>query len=283
MKNLPSSLFWVINHPNNKNKLFSTVLRLILWKFNQLFLKIPIVVEMGWGVKFKCYPNSSWGGLVMYTKLPEFYEMKFIKRLIRTADIAIDVGSNMGSYSLICASQMRTGKVFAFEPSKVAYKGLLENIHINNLRDKIIPFNTAISDKEAILPFTNESTSETSHISYGQVSSSSKIKSFSLDKFVGRQQIKKIRFIKIDVEGYEFNVLKGATKILTSGMVDYLLVEINRNSLSYGINPSETIGLLKSYGYKTFCFRDSPRLYPVTKFTYKKAINVVAIGRNVRI
>src|SRR3990172_3683386 len=97
------------------------------------------------GVKFKCYPDSSWSGLVVYTKMPEYFEMKFIQKLIQDNDFVIDVGANMGSYSLIAASKLISGKVFAFEPSKIAYKRFRENIKLNNFESKIIPFELAVS------------------------------------------------------------------------------------------------------------------------------------------
>src|SRR3972149_6502339 len=113
MKKFISSLSWVINHPNNKGKILSTIFRLIMWKLNQLTFNIPYVVEMGWGIKFKCYPDSSWGGLIIYTRLPEYYEMNFVKKIVRRKDIVIDVGSNLGDYALIAALCSDGGDVYA--------------------------------------------------------------------------------------------------------------------------------------------------------------------------
>ena len=278
-----SSLSWIINHPSNKNSFFPTIIRLFIWKLNQLSLKIPVVVEIEKGIKFKCYPDSSWGGLVIYTKLPEYFEMKFVNKIINKKDIVIDVGSNLGSYSLIAASKMSSGKVYAFEPSKIAYKRLLENIKLNNFENKIIPLDLAVSDKKGRISFSETDRSEVSHVSYLQFKQGLKVRSITLDNFVKRQKIKKIRLLKIDVEGYEYKVLKGASEILEKGIVDYLLVEINRDSLLYSIEPSKTINLLKQYRYNIYFFPNSSQLTPISKYGgTKKTINMIGIHKDIQ-
>lgn len=283
MKKYFSSFLWVINHPNNRSNLFLTILRIFIWKINQVFLNIPKVVNIQNGIKFKCYPDSSWGGLVIYTKLPEYFEMKFVNKIINKGDTVIDVGANLGSYSLIAASKVGKGKVFAFEPSNIAYKRLLENITINNMDDKIKTLRVAVSDKKGYLDFSDLSRPEVSHVSYIQSQGSTRIKSITLDGFIKRQKINKIRLIKIDVEGYEAKVLEGASEILKRGIVDYLLIEINKDSLLFKLDPTKTFNLIKSYGYKTYYFRNSDKLTPIAEFSdNKKTINIVAIRKNIQ-
>lgn len=282
MRNFSSSLGWILNHPNNRGKFFSTIFKLTLWKLNQLSFKIPYVIEMAWGIKLKCYPDSSWGGLVIYTRLPEYYEMNFVKKIIRNDDIFFDVGSNLGSYSLIAASTSHNSKVYAFEPSKKAYNRLLENLKLNGYGDRIKTFNYAVSDKSSQLGFTDDPRPEISHISYFQKMVSRKVKAVSLDDFISNLSIKKIKLIKIDVEGYEYMVLKGASKILRKSIVDYFLIEINKDSFKYKIDPDKIFSFLKSYGYNTYYFRNSSRLTPVSELgEEKKTINIIAIKENI--
>lgn len=284
MKKYFTSFLWVINHPNNRNNSFLTILRIFIWKMNQVFLKIPKIINIQNGVKFKCYPDSSWGGLVIYTRLPEYFEMRFVNKIINKGDIVIDVGANLGSYSLIAASKVSNGKVFAFEPSKVAYKRLLENITLNNMNNKIKTFRVVVSDKEGNLDFNDLSRPEVSHVSYSPSQGSTRIRSVTLDEFVRRQKIKKIRLIKVDVEGYEYRVLKGASEILRKGIVDFLLIEINRDSLLYNIDSTATFKFIKSLGYKTYYFRNSMRLTPISKIdNNKKTVNIIAINKNIQI
>lgn len=284
MKKILSSYRWVINHPNNKNKPISTVLRLAFWKLNQLILKIPIVVEMGWGIKFKCHPGSSWGSLVVYTRLPEYYEMKFVKKIIRNQDVVIDVGSNLGSYALIAASSIGEGHVYALEPSRRVYKDLVVNIKLNGFEKNISTFNIAAADGQALVGFTDSPRPELSHVSYNIKGGNRKVKATSLDKFVDFHAVKKIRLLKIDVEGYEYKVLKGASGILRRGAVDYLLIELNQDSRFYKASPTKSLDLLKGFGYEIYYFRNGPNLIHLSHFIPgSKTNNIVAIRKNLLI
>jgi len=80
-----------------------------------LFVKVPVIVELTDRADFICDPKSSYGSLVFYEGLPEYYEMNFLKKKLNTKSIFIDVGANVGVYSLLAASVIKSGKIFAFE------------------------------------------------------------------------------------------------------------------------------------------------------------------------
>lgn len=165
MIRLIKSLFWILNHPNNKGKIARTISRLVWWKVNQLVFKLPAVIDIGNNAKYVAYPDSSFGGLVVYTKLPEYYEMKYFTNLIEKDDVVVDVGAHMGDYTILAGSKLKTGKVLAFEPSTTALKVLEENIHLNRIQDKVIVFPYLASNKNGTSMYVEGNTSETGHIS----------------------------------------------------------------------------------------------------------------------
>lgn len=143
----------------------------------------------------------------------------FHEREIRSYfDIAkgnfIDAGANIGKFSVIVAKRLgKKGKVFSIEPHPENFKMLKKNIELNGLKN-VVPINAACSysEGEIELHLDEEGTGGHSIKKYSKSAGKKtmKVKSILLDNL----QIKNIKLIKIDVEGAEADVLRGAKKIL---------------------------------------------------------------------
>jgi len=112
------SLVEVLNHPLNKDSKPSTFLRIMWWKCNQALFHFPAIVQLTPEAQCICHPERSYAGQVIDTKFPEYAEMKLIYNIVRSEDVFIDVGADIGTYSLIAASKITTGNVYAFEPKR---------------------------------------------------------------------------------------------------------------------------------------------------------------------
>ena len=250
--NYLASLNGVLNHPLNINNKARTLLRIFLWKINQFSIKKPLIVEMEKGVKCICYPDSSFGSLIVYTRIPDYEEVQFIMKILRDRDTFVDVGAGIGDYSLIAAGKIKKGKVYAFEPVDSSLKNFRENIRINEFQDRIKVFENVVSEKTGNERFVCETVSEVSSI--GRKGLGKLKKAISLDNFAKVEKIKRINFLKIDVEGAEMKILRGAKGLLMAKKVDYILFEINKKSKNYGYRPDDLIRLLSGYGYNLFRF-----------------------------
>ena len=138
----------------------------------------------------------------------------------------IDVGTHVGRFSIILAKQ--GSRVISIEPSKDNFKQLTTNIKLNNLQDKIKAFNIGCSEKEEnkILYFVPQNEGLTS-LEEKEGSRKEIIKVKKLDKICNSLNLKpnSIDIIKVDVEGFELNVLKGTSNILKKGS-PLLVIEI---------------------------------------------------------
>ncbi len=114
--------------------------------------------------------------------------------------IIIDAGSYLGEFSLL-AVYLGAKKVYAFEPVSDAANALTENIKLNNMQNKISVVKMALGDKNCFEPIYFAGKSE-------------RVEFVKLDSFVSDNNIKRIDFIKSDVEGFEDKLLMGATSIL---------------------------------------------------------------------
>lgn len=141
------------------------------------------------------------------------------RKIIKEDFVILDIGANIGVFSVFCANLARNGIIYAFEPVSEAYKILEKNI---SFYKNIKPINKGLGEKREkkeifirswVLGY---STIDLDEIERRKESfnKSEEIELISLDEFVATNSFFKIDFIKIDVEGYEIKVLKGGVNTL---------------------------------------------------------------------
>lgn len=275
-------MFYLLNHPLNRNHKFRTFMTIPWWMVNKFFIHIPCIISLTSNIKCICYPQKSlYGTLVLYTKLPEYGEMMMLLKLLKEDDIFIDVGANIGVYSLLAASKISRGRIFAFEPSMHSLPRLYENISINNLTNIIQVSEKVVSDRVGYQYFNISNMSDYNHIAYlKEEDVGIKIPSISLDKFISEKKLSQIKLIKIDVEGVEFLVLKGLQKNLAAKKVDILIVEITEwTSNRFGFSPEQVFNYLKNYGFILYYFDHT---YKLRRFNNDlgEALNIIAIHKS---
>jgi len=122
--------------------------------------------------------------------------------------IIFDVGANIGLYSIKQAFHSKNSSIYAFEPSKISFNTFKKNIYENGLNNIKI-FNICVGETSKLIKFYDSQSSVNSHIA-NQNDDGYQIKMESLDNIIDFEKIIKIDIIKIDTEGYEVNILKGA-------------------------------------------------------------------------
>ncbi|RIK51018.1 hypothetical protein DCC61_03860, partial [Candidatus Microgenomates bacterium] len=194
------SFIQTIRHPLSKN--FATTLtKILFWKVNQLTLKLPALIDLDSNLKCICYPDSSYGGMVVYTTYPDYEVVDGIKKNLPEGGTFFDIGANIGLMTLVAAGIKNT-RVHSFEPSPVAYPRLSENINLNNLSSRVLIHQIAASDNDGWINFNDDKRSELSHISTKN-EKGQKLKTTTIDSYSQKNNIKKIDVLKIDVEGAE--------------------------------------------------------------------------------
>lgn len=267
------SFFRILNHPLNKHNMLKTIAILIWWKINQKFFHLPVIVEIDKQIKCICYPTSSCGGLIIYSKFYEFPEMMFTKKILNDKSIFFDVGANIGIYTLLAATKIKKGKIYAFEPVDEALDILYQNIRINNLNNKVEVIEKVVSDKSGMEKFTIQNISEYSRISTDR-SAGVSIPSVKIDDFCKKNDIKFIDLIKIDVEGAEMKVLRGGENYMKNGKIGVLIIELST------VNPEETLNYIRQFNYSIFeidKIDNDYSLKEVMKADKSRQYNIIAI------
>ena len=172
---------------------------------------------------------------------------------LREGMTVMDVGANWGLYSLLISRAVGpSGKVYAFEPVPEIFARLKEHIALNNATN-VIPVPIALLDEKGTAKMSVEGgrSSLFRHVSDEFVD----VQVERLDDFVEQERIERVDAIKIDVEGAELKVIRGADKTIRRNKPT-LMVEINLVTLqATGITPEELFETIVSYGYNAFVIR----------------------------
>jgi FkbM family methyltransferase len=183
-------------------------------------------------------------------------DTKIIRDNIKEGDIVIDIGANIGYYTLIFAQLAgTTGKVFAFEPEPKNFELLQKNVKVNDYSNTINE-NYAVSDSNGNVSLFLAKNGIVGHrISNFDINLNSiLVKKITLDDYFTKLNlIDKINFVKIDVEGFEFGVLKGMTRIIEKSKNLKLFLEFNRVGIeAAGFDPKEILDFLYKNNFKIY-------------------------------
>jgi len=188
-------------------------------------------------------------------------ELKLLNQHLASNSTFIDIGANFGLYTLSASKKItNSGKIICFEPYPENYQALMNNISINNL-SKITAENKAVGDSQGKLKLyyqPNENNLGMVSASYIENSVVHEVEVISIDEYLKTQPLNKIDLIKIDVEGFEYQVLSGMKKALST-YSPKILIEIFDVDDS-NIDGQKAHNFLTQLGYKKHFIDDNGKL-----------------------
>lgn len=180
----------------------------------------------------------------------EPYAARIVSELIRSDDICVDIGANIGSYTFTMANRAgKGGRVFAFEPQTNLNHLVQDSIKLNRAEDFIYLESRAVwkHSGETLKFYLSQDTHNSgvaSLVNHGCYVSSdvfTEVQTVTLSDFFREQNIEQCRVVKIDVERAEFEVLQGMEMLLKERCIDYILLE--------QISDSDSQNFLTTLGY----------------------------------
>ncbi len=196
----------------------------------------------------------------------------FLKgKLVKEGDIVLDIGANIGYFALMESKIVgSSGTVYAVEPSPVNYQRLNENIKLNEFNN-IQTFNLALGDKNGKTKMFISNKSNWSRLIErdlpDKVNQILDVEIQTVDHFLKEKP--KPSFIRMDVEGYEINIIKGITQTLNLEKLG-VFIEFHPSILSKN-DVAEIFHVFREKGFEVkYCFIN-PMLdkNPFIKFAYK--------------
>lgn len=226
----------------SKSKLIRKLRRLKNFEYSILNKRVIFSIDDPFSASFISH--------YLLNKTYEPLAIDLLNKYLNPTDIFVDVGANIGYFSVIMSVGKPGLKVYAFEMSKENYTILLKNIRLNSLND-VEAYQLAVSNYSGTLYHINTAVGSAVlkiiEENHNQNPDLICVNAVSLDDFF-RLKSTKPTFVKIDVEGAELKVLQGMKNLL-SGRIK-LLIEIHPKELSeFGSSREDVLNYLKHFGF----------------------------------
>lgn len=188
-------------------------------------------------------------------------ELEIICDILESIDATTywDIGANVGYISMYVGKKRPQMKIQAFEPLLPTYEMLETNLYINNMKN-IITHNVGLAEEQGEFPFYYYPAG-CGNSSLENLSERGDVKKIvckveTVDDIYNKLKEKTIDFIKCDVEGAEFSVLKGGMKTISETKPILFLELLRKWSKKFGYTPNDVISYLKPVGYQCYIIKD---------------------------
>jgi FkbM family methyltransferase len=185
-----------------------------------------------------------------YSGLDEPSEMAFLLHLLRRGDLFIDIGANVGSFTVLACS-IEGVKAIAYEPIPETASKLRRNVLVNDFEMVAEVRMLGVSDTPGTLRFTSNEDSMNHVVGPDEagVAASIEIEVVRLDDELVDLPVEQSLVLKIDVEGHEHAIIAGARKVLLRDMTRAVIMETNGSSLRYGVSDEALFSAMESLGF----------------------------------
>ena len=209
MKALSNLSHFFATHPLTRNNPVGAWGRFAYWQIRSR-LQDEVIFPWIEGQKLVVTKGMTGATGNIYAGLHEFYDMMLPLHFLRKGDLFLDVGANIGSYTVLAAGVCEA-TTWAFEPDPITARHLRRNIAINGLDGLVTVHEVALGPSEAEVRFTIDQDTA-NHVTTGADFLFRTVRQKRLDDLVTDQQPS---MIKMDVEGYEEKILVGSQAVLS--------------------------------------------------------------------
>ncbi len=198
----------------------------------------------------------------VYCGLHDYNDMFFLLHFLRPEDLFFDIGANVGSYTVLASGHCKAKSV-SVEPVPSTFNLLLDNIHINRMEDRVTALNTALGSTSGTLHFTS-SYDTINHVATAEDKNTIQVPVSRLDQIADSQSP---ALMKIDVEGYETEVIAGAGKLLLDQTLKAIIIELNGSGAHFGYDEKKIHETLIEAGFRPCQYEPAERkLIPLDTF-----------------
>ena len=244
---------YVWAHPSNSGQRLRAVLRAARYQVQARFLGRRVVARLGERSLLWVDRHRTAASMVLYANPPDRPEMLLWRRVLHSGGLFVDVGANVGTYTIWAAEQ--GAEVIAVEPAADTFGLLEENIALNGYQVTAVRAAAGARSGRARL---------TRGLDAGNCLSPDGpevTEMVTVDSLIGDRRV---TGMKVDVEGFEIDVLRGAARALADHRIGLIQIEWNQASVSaVGRDRRPIAELLSGYGYKLFRPDSGGHLAPV--------------------
>jgi FkbM family methyltransferase len=250
--------------------------------YNSLFQdKNSFVYDLTTKLKINLYSDSVLSKII-YDGFEE-EELSFVKEVLTDGDIFIDIGANVGLFSLIASDCIgATGSIISFEPSPVTFNRLQENITLNAIENSDLR-NIGLSNQSGETNFYISDNGYDAWDSFAPSQDNKLQKTISvavssLDKELQQVDKSRIKLVKIDVEGWEKYVIMGGENLFRNYAPIVMVEFTEENTFNAGYAIHEIYDLMVDYGYVWHKVKDGKLIHDPKRLHYPYN-NLIAIKK----
>jgi FkbM family methyltransferase len=258
----PAVLRFILNHPLNRRQKTRALGRFLRWQIGSRLSPGSVIIPFVNQTRLIARPGLMGATGIYYTGLYEFEEMAFVLHALRPGDRFVDVGAHIGAFSVLAAGAAGAA-CLAIEPVPASFAYLRDNVNLNDLGDLVKRLNLGIASRPGRLHFTTGlgaansvvPTNLTTQISAGIDHRSIEIEVQPLDALT-------VEFVptllKVDVEGYESEVVTGGEKTLADDRLSAILIELRGHGARFGFDETAVHQRLLGYGFQPYRYTPLP-------------------------
>jgi len=231
-----------------------TLFRLLCWRV-RCWLKRPATIRLHkWGAQLFLPAKWQGAGTTMIFATREYYEpeLTYLNRFLSPGAVVVDGGASCGIYTVAASKVVgETGRVLSFEPGAQSFSVLKRNVELNRLHN-VRTFRMALSDTQRKARLYHHPHGPNSYCLAGETSwchEFEEIATTTVDVCLGQEGLQHIDLLKMDVEGAEELILRGANSVIASSR-PVVIFEVNPDAAArLGLQPDGAWKLLESLGY----------------------------------
>lgn len=252
-----SKIQFLLSHPLNQHQKLKALVRFIKWQINTMLNPYPIIYPFTENAKLIIKKGMTGATGNLYCGLHEYNDMAFLIHLLRKEDCFADIGANIGSYTILASAHVGA-KTFSFEPIPSTFSQLVQNIYINQIQEKVTAYNIALGSSKGSVGFNTNSYNVLNHVAMENEQINIKVPVELLDDILINKDIPLL--LKIDVEGFETEVIKGALQTLQQKQLKAIIIELNGSGSRYGYKEQDIHNTLSDLNFKPFNYNPKKRV-----------------------
>lgn len=251
---LISSLRFINEHPLSRGRRLRNLAGFFTWQVGARLVPGPVLTQFVGSAVLFAKPGMTGATGNVYVGLHEFEDMSFVLHALRPDDIFADVGANIGAFTVL-ASAVVGARSVAFEPADQAYGWLCRNIAINGIGERVRTRQAAVGSKSGTVSFT-QNLDSVNHVATDEETEASRevtarIPILTLDEAFG-DEVPAI--MKIDVEGFEAEVIRGGSRVLGNQRLQGIVMELNGSGARYGHDETALLSRLGEFGFAPYAY-----------------------------
>lgn len=235
---------YVTRHPLNSAGKTAACARVLRWQIASRLIGAPIALPFVNETRLLVARGMTGATGNYYCGLHEVAEMGFALHFLRSSEHFLDVGANIGSYTVL--SSCAGARVTAVEPIPATCAKLDDNVRLNRLAQRVRVCNVGLSGQRGVLRFSTTLDTVNHVLPVGSQLPAIDVEVLSMDELLDSDVPV---LIKIDVEGHELSVLKGGQRTLSDARLRAVIMETNQSGARYGVSDDDLRTIMASHGF----------------------------------